>query len=441
MRSALPKVMHELAGEPLLAHVIATARALLESREGRIYVVTGHGREWVDPLVEESGCQAVYQDSQLGTGHAVLVALDELSPDGQTLVLYGDVPLIQGHDLEPLLSHTRDALGVLTAKVPDPTGYGRIIRASDGSIQKIVEHRDANPTQLAIDEINSGIYAGPTALFKQYLAQVSNDNAQGEFYLTDCVSLATRDSQIVHPISAPATSVQGVNDREQLATLNRQVQTDRRVAAMHQGVTLVDPETVYLNGSIKFETDVTIEPNVVLNGPVHIGEGARIGFGSVITESTVAPYAVLKPYSIIESGTVGEAASVGPFARVRPGTVLEANTHLGNFCETKNARVGAGSKINHLSYVGDATIGQNTNIGAGTITCNYDGANKHLTTLGDRVFIGSNTSLIAPVTVGDDATTGAGSVISQDVSPGALGLSRPKQIERAQYQRPQKIKE
>ena len=441
MRSALPKVMHDLAGAPLLSHVISTSQALLTDRPGHIIVVTGHGREIVDPLVSQAGCRIVHQEAQLGTGHAVQMALADVAREGQTLVLYGDVPLVTPEHLEPLLDISQHDLAVLTACVDDPTGYGRIIRDADGAIQRIVEQGDANESERAISEINSGIYAGPTARFLDVFPQLTNDNAQSEYYLTDCVALTVANGGRVEGLVAPSEVTMGVNDRAQLAEMNTRIQDRRRIEAMQNGATLLDPSTVYFNGSVRLHVDVIVEPNVTFNGSVEVGANSRVGFGSHLTDTCIASDVTIKPYSVIESGTVGEGAVVGPFARIRPGTELGPKTHLGNFCETKNAVVGEGSKINHLTYIGDAVIGRETNIGAGTITCNYDGAHKHLTTLGDQVFIGSNTSLVAPVTVGDGATTGAGSVITRDVESNALALTRPSQIEKSNFKRPSKRKE
>lgn len=441
MRSALPKVMHDLAGAPLLAHVISTSQSLLAHRSGQITVVTGHGRDAVDPMVTQTGCRVVHQDQQLGTGHAVQIALQEVEPVGQTLVLYGDVPLVTADHLSPLLEIGYDDLAVLTARLDDPTGYGRIVRGTDGAIQRIVEQRDATESERAITEINSGIYAGPTATFKDVLPQITNENAQAEYYLTDCVALRVAAGGRVQGLIAPSEVTLGVNDREQLADMNMQIQRIRRSQAMRNGATLVDPNTVYFNGTVQLQEDVVVEPNVTFNGSVQVGSNSRIGYGAHLTDADIGPGVTVKPYSVIESGTVGHAAVVGPFARVRPGTELGPHTHLGNFCETKNARVGEGSKINHLSYVGDAVIGRETNIGAGTITCNYDGAHKHQTTLGDGVFVGSNTSFVAPVSVGHGATTGAGSVITRDVESNALALTRSEQIEKSNFHRPKKTKE
>ena len=442
MHSSLPKILHHLAGEPLLGHVIATAQQLIDHYGGRIRVVTGHGAEQVDPFVESAGAEVVHQYEQLGTGHALQVALNDIEPEGQTLVLYGDVPLVRVSDLEPLLTAGSDQLVVLTAHVDNPSGYGRMIRDADGSVVGIVEHRDATTTELQIREINSGIYAAPTALFQELLPQLPNNTAQSEYYLTDCVHLSVQAGKSVQGIQGSVTATMGVNDQAQLAVLNHLLQTERRAALMAQGVTLVNPDTVYINGTgISIGSDTVIEPNVTLNGPIAIGHQVTIGFGSHLTGANIGDQTVIKPYTVIDSATVGSMAQIGPFARLRPGTNLGNSTHIGNFCETKNAVVGEGSKVNHLSYVGDATLGQDVNIGAGTITCNYDGAQKHQTTIGNHVFVGSNTSLVAPVSLGDGATTGAGSVITTDVEPQSLALSRSKQLNIQGYQRPKKSKD
>jgi len=442
MHSSLPKVLHELAGEPLLGHVISVAKSLVQKRGGRIRVVTGHGSDQVDPFVLEQGAEIVHQRQQLGTGHALQIAMDGLASEGQTLVLYGDVPLISEEDIDPLIAAGESGLAVLTAVVGDPTGYGRIIRDTTGNVVSIVEHRDASESERAISEINSGIYAAPTSLFQELLPLLTNGNAQNEYYLTDCVQLSVNSGREVYGVEGAVTATMGVNDRLQLAELNQLLQQERRNALMSAGVTLVAPETVYLNGSdIHIQPDTVIEPNVTLNSPVSIGSNVQIGFGSHLTNVVIGDGSVIKPYTVAESASVGANAQVGPFTRLRPGTELSDATHVGNFCETKNAKVGEGSKINHLSYVGDAVIGKRVNVGAGTITCNYDGAYKHQTTLGDDVFVGSNTSLIAPVTLGDGVTTGAGSVITTDVEQQHLALARSKQINIPAYQRPKKPKD
>jgi bifunctional UDP-N-acetylglucosamine pyrophosphorylase/glucosamine-1-phosphate N-acetyltransferase len=442
MHSSYPKVLHELAGLPLLGHVIAVAKSLVEKYGGRIRVVTGHGSDQVDPLVVEYGAEVVHQHEQLGTGHALQIAMEGLGSDGQTLVLYGDVPLITEADIEPLISAGNANLALLTATVSDPAGYGRIVRDPSGDVVAIVEDRDASESERTVCEINSGIYAAPTSLFQELLPLLTNVNSQNEYYLTDCVRLSVNSGRKVSGVEGAITATMGVNDRSQLAELNQLLQKKRRHTLMTAGVTLIDPDTVHLNGiDIDIQPDTIIEPNVTLNSPVSIGSNVRIGFGSHLTDVVIGANTVIKPYSVVESATIGCDAQIGPFTRLRPGTELSDATRVGNFCETKNAKVGQGSKINHLSYVGDAILGERVNVGAGTITCNYDGAYKHQTNLGNDVFIGSNTSLIAPVTLGDGVTTGAGSVITTDVETQNLALARSKQINIPGYQRPKKIKD
>jgi len=442
MHSSTPKVLHRLAGEPLLGHVIRIAQQLIDQHSGTIRVVTGFGSNQVDPYVESFGLEAIYQPEQLGTGHALQIALEQQSPEHQTLVLYGDVPLVRLADLQTLLKAGSKSLAVLTAEVSDPSGYGRIIRDEKDSIVAIVEHQDATEQQRGILEINSGIYAAPTALFNELLPHLANKNSQGEYYLTDCVQLSVSAGHLVAGVTGSDTSVKGVNDLIQLAELNRIVQAERREALMRSGVSLIDPSTVIINGPIiNIASDTVVEPQVSLNSPIIIGHNVTIGFGSHLTDVKIGDNTVIKPYTVVESANIGSRAQVGPFARLRPGTTLAAATHVGNFCETKNAWVGEGSKVNHLAYIGDATIGRDANIGAGTITCNYDGASKNKTTIGNDVFIGSNTSLVAPVTLEDGVTTGAGSVITMDVEAGKLALSRSKQISVEGYQRPKKSKD
>ena len=442
MNSSTPKVLQYLAGEPLLRHVIRTAQFLIDQNGGTIRVVTGFASDQVDPYVESLGIEAVHQPEQLGTGHALQIALDQQLTEHQTLVLYGDVPLVCLADLQRLLKAGSKSLAVLTATVSDPSGYGRIIRDENNSIVAIVEHQDATEQQRSISEINSGIYAAPTVLFNELLPHLANKNSQGEYYLTDCVQLSVSAGHQVTGVKGSDTSVRGVNDLIQLAELNRMVQAERREALMRSGISMVDPSTVFINGpTINIASDTVIEPQVSLNSPIVIGHNVTIGFGSHLTDAKIGDNTVIKPYTVMESVSIGSRAQVGPFARLRPGTTLADATHVGNFCEIKNALVGEGSKVNHLAYIGDATMGKDVNIGAGTITCNYDGASKHTTTIGNDVFIGSNTSLVAPLTLQDGVTTGAGSVITMDVEAGKLALSRSKQINVEGYNRPKKSKD
>ena len=442
MNSSLPKVLHSLAGEPLLGHVVRAAKQLLTGNNGRIRVVTGHGREHVDPFVESLGCEVVHQEQQLGTGHALQVGLKGLSIQHQTLVLYGDVPLIRIPELVSLLELGQKGLAVLTAELPNPTGYGRIVRNAQGEVAEIVEQKDSSLEESEIFEVNSGVYAGPTALFVELLARISNNNIQNEYYLTDCVRLRADSGRKVSAALGSINAIMGVNDRTQLAMLNQAIQKERREVLMSQGVSLVDPSTVYINSwDVLIEPDTIIEPNVTLNGPITIGREVEIGFGCHITKSTIGPGTVVKPYSVMDSVYIGSNAQVGPFSRLRPGTEMHDSTNVGNFCEIKNAVIGDGTKINHLSYIGDAVVGQRANIGAGTITCNYDGITKNKTIMGDDVFLGSNTSLVAPIILGDRVTTGAGSVITDDVDADHLALSRVRQFTLAGYKRPQKKKD
>lgn len=442
MYSSFPKVLHELAGEPMLGHVIAVAKSLTDKRGGRIRVVTGHGSDQVDPFVVQHGAEVIHQDEQLGTGHALRIATHDLDSGGQTLVLYGDVPLISEEDIDPLISEGQNHLAVLTAIVDEPDGYGRIVRDSDGGLIAIVEHHDASEEERAICEINSGIYAAPTSLFQELLPNLSTSNAQNEYYLTDCVQLSVNSGREVRGFRGTTTAIMGVNDRSQLAELNQLLQRQRRNTLMASGVTLVDPDTVYLNGRhIDIRPDTIIEPHVTLNSPITVASHVRIGFGSQLTDVEIGENSVIKQYTVAESVSIGNDAQVGPFTRLRPGTELSDATHVGNFCEIKNAKVGRGSKVNHLSYVGDADVGQRVNVGAGTITCNYDGAYKHQTKFGNDVFVGSNTSLIAPITLGDGVTIGAGSVITSDVEPQSLALARSNQIHIPGYKRPKKTKD
>ena len=442
MNSSLPKVLHSLAGEPLLGHVVRAAKHLLTGINGRIRVVTGYGREYVDPFVESLGCEVVHQEQQLGTGHALQVGLQGLPIQHQTLVLYGDVPLIRIPELNSLLQLSQNGLAILTAELLNPSGFGRIVRNSQGEVAGIVEHKDASPEELEISEVNSGVYAAPTALFADLLACISNKNAQGEYYLTDCVRFSVESGRNVSVANGSIAATMGVNDRHQLAMLNQVIQKERREALMAQGVSLVDPSTVYINSwDVIIEADTVIEPNVTLNGPITIERDVEIGFGCHITKSTIGRGTVVKPYTVMDSVNIGSNAQVGPFSRLRPGTEMHDSTNVGNFCEIKNTVIGGGTKLNHLSYIGDAVVGQRVNIGAGTITCNYDGATKNQTIIGDDVFLGSNTNLVAPVILGDRVTTGAGSVITDDVDADHLALSRVRQFTLAGYKRPQKKKD
>ncbi|KFX70911.1 bifunctional N-acetylglucosamine-1-phosphate uridyltransferase/glucosamine-1-phosphate acetyltransferase [Pseudomonas taeanensis MS-3] len=437
MRSALPKVLHPVAGKSMLGHVIDTARTL---QPQGIHVVIGHGAEQVRERLAADDLNFVLQTEQLGTGHAVAQALPALSAE-RVLILYGDVPLMEQGTLQRLLEKVGDEqLGLLTVDLNDPTGYGRILRDKTGKVLAIVEQKDATPEQRQICEGNTGILAVPGKRLGDWLGRLSNSNAQGEYYLTDVIAMAVADGLVVateQPLDA--MEVQGANDRIQLAELERHYQQRAARQLMAQGVTLRDPARFDLRGEVTVGRDVLIDINVILEGRVVIEDGVHIGPNCVISNSTLRQGAVVKANSHLEGAEVGEGADCGPFARLRPGAVLGAKAHVGNFVELKNAVLGEGAKAGHLSYLGDAEIGARTNIGAGTITCNYDGANKFKTVLGEDVFIGSNSALVAPLILGDGVTTGAGSVITSDVPADTLAVGRAKQRNIEGWKRPVKI--
>lgn len=438
MRSALPKVLHPVAGNSMLGHVIHSARLL--SPQG-IHVVIGHGADRVREQLAADDLDFVLQDKQLGTGHAVAQALPQLSAD-TVLILYGDVPLIEVQTLQRLLLLVNDRqLGLLTVTLDDPTGYGRIVRDAQDRVTAIVEHKDATDAQKTIKEGNTGILAVPGKQLADWLGRLSNHNAQGEYYLTDVIAMAVADGLVVATAQPDdAMEVQGANDRKQLAELERHYQLREARRLMASGVTLRDPSRFDVRGEVTVGRDVTIDINVILEGRVIIEDDVCIGPNCVIKDSTLRKGAIIKANSHLEGAIVGEAADAGPFARLRPGSVLGAGAHVGNFVELKNANLGEGAKAGHLSYLGDAVIGARTNIGAGTITCNYDGANKHLTVLGEDVFIGSNNSLVAPVNISSGATTAAGSTINQDVAAEQLAVARARQRNIDGWKRPVKIK-
>lgn len=437
MRSALPKVLHPVAGKSMLGHVIDTARQL---QPHSIQVVIGHGAEAVRERLAASDLNFVLQAEQLGTGHAVAQALPALSGE-RVLILYGDVPLIAAETLQRLLALVSDQqLGLLTVQLADPTGYGRIVRGADGQVEAIVEHKDANAAQRAISEGNTGILAVPGKRLADWLGRLSNSNAQGEYYLTDVIAMAVADGLVVATEQASdEMEVLGANDRIQLSQLERHYQYRAGRRLMAQGVTLIDPARFDLRGEVTVGRDVLIDINVILEGQVVIEDGVHIGPNCVIKDSVLRQGAIVKANSHLDGADVGEGADCGPFARLRPGTVLGAKAHVGNFVELKNAKLGAGAKAGHLSYLGDAEIGARTNIGAGTITCNYDGANKFKTVLGEDVFIGSNSSLVAPVSLGNGATTGAGSTVTTDVPANTLAVGRAKQRNIEGWKRPVKL--
>ncbi|WP_313462880.1 bifunctional UDP-N-acetylglucosamine diphosphorylase/glucosamine-1-phosphate N-acetyltransferase GlmU [Pseudomonas nitroreducens] len=438
MRSALPKVLHPVAGKPMLAHVIDTARGLGPSR---IHVVIGHGADLVRERLQADDLNFVIQEQQLGTGHAVAQAAPFLSADN-VLILYGDVPLIEQPTLERLMSPaTPEQLALLTVELDDPTGYGRIIRGADGEVRAIVEQKDATPEQRAIREGNTGILAAPRERLLGWLSRLSNSNAQGEYYLTDVIAMAVGDGlRVATAQPQVAMETQGANDRLQLSELERFFQQRVARRLMAQGVTLIDPARFDVRGEVSVGRDVSIDINVILEGQVEIEDDVQIGPNCYIKDSTLRRGAIIKANSHLEGAHVGPDSDVGPFARLRPGSVLERKVHVGNFVELKNAHLQDGVKVGHLTYLGDSEVGARSNIGAGTITCNYDGANKWRTSIGEDVFIGSNNSLVAPVDIGTGATTGAGSTITAEVPAGTLGVGRAKQRVIEGWKRPEKIK-
>ncbi|KFE53630.1 bifunctional UDP-N-acetylglucosamine diphosphorylase/glucosamine-1-phosphate N-acetyltransferase GlmU [Pseudomonas syringae] len=438
MRSALPKVLHPVAGDSMLGHVIHSARQLAPQR---IHVVIGHGADVVRERLAADDLNFVMQEKQLGTGHAVAQALPELTAEN-VLILYGDVPLIEVETLRRLLKQVNaEQLGLLTVNLDDPTGYGRIVRDEQNRVCAIVEHKDATDAQKAITEGNTGILAVPGKRLADWLGRLSNNNAQGEYYLTDVIAMAVGDGLVVATEQPhDAMEVQGANDRKQLAELERHYQLREARRLMAQGVTLRDPARFDVRGEVTVGRDVLIDINVILEGRVIIEDNVEIGPNCVIKDSTLRKGVVIKANSHIDGAIMGEGSDAGPFARLRPGSVLEAKAHVGNFVELKNAHLGEGVKAGHLTYLGDTVIGARTNIGAGTITVNYDGANKHQTLIGEDVFIGSNNSLIAPVSIGDGSNTAAGSTITQDVDKSQLAVARARQRNIEGWKRPVKIK-
>ena len=438
MRSNLPKVLQPLAGRPLLGHVIETAKKL---NAANIITIYGHGGDKVQQAFAQENVQWVEQAEQLGTGHAVKVTLPVLPTEGVSLILSGDVPCVTQETLQRLLdASAQTGIGIVTLTVDDATGYGRIVR-ENGQIQAIVEHKDANDEQRKIKEFNTGIYCVSNAKLHQWLPKLSNENAQGEYYLTDIIAMAIVDGLEVASVEPElAFEVEGVNDRVQLAALEREFQNHQAKKLMQQGVHLIDPARFDLRGNLSVGQDVRIDINVIIEGDCEFGDDVEIGAGCVIKNTKIASGTKVQPYSIFDHAVVGSDAQIGPFARLRPGAKLANEVHIGNFVEVKNSSIGLGSKANHFTYLGDAEVGAGSNIGAGTITCNYDGANKYKTIIGDAAFIGSNSSLVAPVSIGNGATIGAGSVITRDVAENSLAFERSKQVAKENYQRPQKLK-
>lgn len=437
MKSSLPKVLHPVASKPMLGHVLDCARTLGASQ---LSVVIGHGSEKVAALYSADDVSFVEQTEQLGTGHAVQQALPHIRPGAVVLILYGDVPLIKAETLQKLIKVVdKNSLGLLTVSLSDPTGYGRIVRDEQGRVTEIVEQKDATKEQLAINEGNTGVIAAQADDLMRWLPALSSDNAQGEFYLTDVIAMAQREGKLIvteHP--EDEFEVLGVNNRLQQAQLERYYQQRIAQKLLIDGVTLLDPSRFDCRGELNVGNDVVIDINCVFEGEVTIGDNVTIGQNCTIIDSTIAAGTVIKPNSMLEQAVIGEQCEIGPFARARPGTVLAEGAKLGNFVETKKANIGKGSKVNHLTYIGDADIGERVNVGAGTITCNYDGVNKFKTVIGDGAFIGSNSSLVAPVDIGAGATVGAGSTISSSVSDAELAVARSKQRNIKNWKRPTK---
>ena len=438
MKSSLPKVLHRLAGRSLVQHVLHTVAQLGAERT---IVITGHGAETVESAITTPGVRFARQMPQLGTGHAVQQAVPQLSDEGTTLILNGDVPLIAAETARALVQACGgERLALLTIELADPSGYGRIVRSADGQrVLGIVEHKDASPEQRALREVYTGMMAAPSALLKRWVMALSNDNAQREYYLTDIVAMAEREGvAVVAATVANETEVLGVNSPAQLADLERRHQRAQAEALMEAGVRLADPARLDVRGTLQCAADVEIDVNCVFEGEVHLGEGVRIGANCVIRDARIDAGAVIHPFTHIEGAQVGAGALIGPFARLRPGAELGEEVHIGNFVEVKNSTMARGAKANHLAYLGDATVGERVNYGAGSITANYDGANKHRTVIGNDVHVGSNCVLVAPLTIGDGATIGGGSTIAKPAPAGELTVARARQVTLPGWKRPRK---
>jgi len=437
MHSNKPKVLHSLGGRPLLAHVIASARTL---GSDRILVIVGHGADQVEAQLAAEDIQFVEQREQLGTGHAVQQALPHLRDDAKVLILYGDVPLTRPETLNQLAGAVSEqSIGLLTVELPEPGAYGRILRDQAGNVEAIVEYKDATEAQRQVREINTGILAATARQLRRWLPKLSNNNAQGEYYLTDIIAMAREDGlniQVAQP--EEAQEVEGINNRQQQAALERYYQQRQARELMAQGVTLLDPARFDCRGRLSAGRDVVIDINCVFEGEVRLEDGVELGPNCYLKDAVIGARSRVLANSVIEGAQVAENCTIGPFARLRPGTHLAKDAKVGNFVEIKKAEIGAGSKINHLSYIGDTRMGAGVNVGAGTITCNYDGVNKFVTEISDGVFIGSNTAMVAPVTLGANSTTGAGSVITKDVEPEELAIARGRQRNIQGWQRPKK---
>jgi bifunctional UDP-N-acetylglucosamine pyrophosphorylase/glucosamine-1-phosphate N-acetyltransferase len=439
MHSALPKVLHSLAGRPLLAHVLDAARAL---KPRKIVVVHGHGGDEVRAAFPDPAIEWAAQTEQLGTGHAVRQALPCIDPEAEVLILYGDVPLVRPETLRRLLEASQKGVAVLTAEVANPTGYGRIVRASAGRVSRIVEQKDANPAEAAIREINAGFFALRAAHLSAWLARITNQNAQQEYYLTDIVALAGTDDVPVFAVKVDDRwEVAGVNSKQDLAGLERVVQHREAARLLEVGVTLADPARIDVRGVLECGRDVSIDVNCVFEGRVVLGDQVRIGPNCVLRNVSIAASTEVRAFSHLDEAEVGARCVLGPFARLRPGASLADEVHIGNFVEVKASRVGKGSKANHLAYIGDSEVGANVNVGAGTITCNYDGANKHRTVIEDDCFIGSDATLVAPVVIARGSYVGAGSTITKNTPAGKLTVARAKQVSIPSWKPPKKKKD
>jgi bifunctional UDP-N-acetylglucosamine pyrophosphorylase/glucosamine-1-phosphate N-acetyltransferase len=437
MHSDRPKVLHRLAGRPLLAHVLDTARSLAP---GRVCVVYGHGGEAVREAIGDDRIAWVRQAPQLGTGHALQQALPALGADAQTLVLYGDVPLTRADSLRALSAAAGDGVALLTVTLDDPTGYGRIVREG-GAVQRIVEEKDATPAERALREVNTGIMVLPTGRLARWLGALRDDNAQREYYLTDVIAVAVSEGVPVRAVQpASAWEALGVNSKAQLAELERVYRQDVAGRLLAAGVTLADPARIDVRGTLECGRDVAIDVNCVFEGDVVLGDRVSLGANCVLRNVRVDAGTRIEPFCHLEEADIGRNCRIGPYARLRPGAQLAEDVHIGNFVEVKASTIGAGSKANHLAYIGDSEVGRNVNVGAGTITCNYDGANKHRTVIEDDVFIGSDTQLVAPVRVGRGATLGAGTTLTEDAPPGELTIARARQLTIPGWQRPVKTK-
>jgi bifunctional UDP-N-acetylglucosamine pyrophosphorylase/glucosamine-1-phosphate N-acetyltransferase len=437
MKSDLPKVLQPLAGRPILSHVLQAAKAL---KADAIHVVYGHGGEAVRSALIREPVSWALQAEQLGTGHAVMQAMPAIPDDHQVLILFGDVPLVRAETVQKLIDRTEPrSIGLLTVVLQDPTGYGRVVRDGAGNVVRIVEQKDANTKERAINEINTGLMAMPAGKLREWLSALRNDNAQGEYYLTDVIVMAVREGFKVNAVIAPTEpEVLGVNDKVQLAQLEHAFRLEQATKLMLNGVTLADPARIDIRGALTTGRDVFIDVNAVFVGTVELGDRVRIGPNCYLKDCRIASDTEVHPNCVIDRAEIGPRNSIGPFARIRPESVLHEDVHIGNFVEVKKSEIGAGSKANHLTYLGDASVGRKVNVGAGTITVNYDGVNKWRTEIGDNAFVGSGSMLIAPLKIGPNANTGAGSTITKDVPEGKLTLARARQVTIDGWKRPQK---